>query len=185
MLIDAGARINLPCNLRVRALHLAALNGSSKAVKTLLHLGASCDAADSFGRTPLHYAARAGQVAAAEVLLAAGSDVNAQDRAGATPLAAAARGGHAAVVEVLLRHGGNPGLEDLWGCTPSGTAINKHHYTTAAVFRSSFPVALPSEPDRNDSISGAGTPTGLGDSEGAGDDQDFWGDRLGPAAMQR
>jgi uncharacterized protein len=138
ILLDAGARVDLPCNLKVRALHLAAMNGSLRSLRFLLQAGACRDPPDRFGRTPLHYAAAAGQLKVVQVLLEAGADVNAQDCAAATPLAAAARCGHEVVAKLLLTRGGDASIEDRFGCTPAGIAVKKGYYSTAAACRTSI-----------------------------------------------
>jgi hypothetical protein len=136
ILLDAGARVDLPCNLKVRALHLAAMNGSSRAVKFLLKAGACQNPSDQFGRTPLHYAAAAGHFQVVQVLLEAGADINTQDCAAATPLAAAARYGHEQVANLLVARGADTSIEDRFGCTPAGIAVRMGHFNTAAACRS-------------------------------------------------
>ena len=135
LLIEAGARVDLPCNLRVRALHLAAVNGSAKAAEFLLKVGANPNPPDQYGRTPLHYAAGVGHSNVVNIILAYGGNADAQDCVAATPLAAAARGGHIEVVGTLVSSGGNVRLEDRFGCTPSGAAVKKGHFAAAALCR--------------------------------------------------
>jgi hypothetical protein len=139
ILLDAGARVDLPCNLKVRALHLAAMNGSLRAVKFLLQAGAYRNPIDQFGRTPLHYAAAAGQLKVVQVLLEADADMNAQDCAAATPLAAAARFGHEEVASLLVARGADVSIEDRFGCTPTGIAVKMRHFSTAAACRTRDP----------------------------------------------
>eukprot|EP00802_Teleaulax_amphioxeia_P009008 Tamp_09022.p1 GENE.Tamp_09022~~Tamp_09022.p1 ORF type:complete len:585 (+),score=132.13 Tamp_09022:51-1757(+) len=61
----------------VTALHRAASNGHTRAVRELIRLGADVDEVDSaWGRSALHMAARGGHVSTVKALVAAGANVN-------------------------------------------------------------------------------------------------------------
>lgn len=70
-------------------LHIAAREGDSERVRSLLREGADVHALDDLGRTALYYAAFARCAEAVTALLAAGSDPNRGDEGGVTPLMAA------------------------------------------------------------------------------------------------
>jgi hypothetical protein len=135
MLVNSGARLDLPCNLRVRAMHLAAINGSSRAVTFLLNSGANPQPADQYGKTPLHCAASAGHLNIVKQLLAAGVNIDAKDFTASTPLASAARNGHTDVVRLLVSYGADVQIEDRLGDTACGSAVKKGHFASAAACR--------------------------------------------------
>ncbi|CAE8624951.1 unnamed protein product [Polarella glacialis] len=68
------------------ALHVAAANGASKALRCLLAAGMDPNAGDGFQERPLHYAALAGMVDAAALLLAALADPLCESQFGETAL---------------------------------------------------------------------------------------------------
>ena len=71
----------------VTALHRAASNGHTRAVRELIRLGADVDEVDStWGRNALHMAARCGHVSTVKALVEAGADVNLTCRRGMTVL---------------------------------------------------------------------------------------------------
>ena len=92
-------------------LHLAATNGDSGPLKTLIAAGADVNARDKEDNTPLHMAAYAGKSEAARLLLEAGADVNAKSTGGRTPLSLARK----------ARADETAGIISLWvlkGCKP-------------------------------------------------------------------
>lgn len=84
-LLEFGAEINARNNLGQTPLHVAALQGNSNIVESLLKSGAALNSRDN-GETPLHVARKTGVVI--ELLLEYGVDVNIKNENHETPLAA-------------------------------------------------------------------------------------------------
>jgi serine/threonine-protein phosphatase 6 regulatory ankyrin repeat subunit B len=87
------------------ALHIAASNGASNIVETLLDAGASCDARDNQGWTPLMFSIQEKHLEITRLLLDAGSEVHATDSQGRTALMQAANVGNMQAAELLIQHG--------------------------------------------------------------------------------
>jgi ankyrin repeat protein len=85
------------------ALCIAASNGYTQIVKTLLANGADVNIKDRdvHDRTALILAADNGHTEVVKVLLANGADVNSKDEFGFTALACAKKGGHMQIVSLL------------------------------------------------------------------------------------
>jgi|GEM_PF-1189769 len=103
-----------PMNFRVEVraeagygseLILAAKNGNTGRVRSLLEAGSDLEARDENGLTALMWAIRERRKDIAELLLAAGADVNARDLDGQTTLMWAASQGYLEIVQALLRIG--------------------------------------------------------------------------------
>jgi ankyrin repeat protein len=96
------------------ALMLAAFNGHTETMKTLLAAGAEVDLRDTgSNRTALMFAASGPFPAAVRLLLENGADVNAVDGVERfTPLMFAAAEGLSPVVDILLEHGADPAMKD-------------------------------------------------------------------------
>ena len=78
-----------------RPLRLAAEEGQTDTIKSLLANGADVNAKGLFGWTPLHLAAQYGHKEIVEYLIEkGGADVNAKGKYGLTPLHLAAQYGH-------------------------------------------------------------------------------------------
>ena len=92
-------------------LAIAAVNGLTVAVGTLLAVGAECN-------TALHHAARGGHQATVRLLLDQGAHINARDIAGKTPLHRAAFCGGEATVGLLLDYGADIKAKDSNSQTP-------------------------------------------------------------------
>jgi uncharacterized protein len=107
LLIRAGAKVNAANYLGATPLWLAAENGSSVMVRTLLEARADPNLALLSGETPLMTASRAGNADVVRQLLAKGADVNAKERSygNQTALMWAVSERHSTVVEALLSHG--------------------------------------------------------------------------------
>ncbi len=103
------------------ALHLAAGNGRTGVVATLLDRGADVDSRDAIGATPIDWAVLSSRLEVVSLLLARGASVNARDFAGATPLHWAARNRtrtNKDVITLLLRFGADVNARDGNGNTP-------------------------------------------------------------------
>lgn len=91
--LAAGDDVGLADGQGFTALHFAAQQSQTEAVRELLEAGAPVDAQDRFGNTPLWRAVfdSRGEVATVELLLRAGADPNSVNSAGATPRDLASR----------------------------------------------------------------------------------------------
>lgn len=93
-------------------LYLAAEQGDTRKVGSLLKQTGNPDQQDDCRWTPLMRAAQNGHLEVAEMLLAAGADVNAIDKGGYTVLMVAAGGGNPDILRLLLRHGARLDAQD-------------------------------------------------------------------------
>ena len=93
-------------------LQLAALQGDSAAVVSLLSEGADPNAGDAYGWTSLHFAVPLAGSGIVSALLEAGADPNRQTVGGAISLHLAARQSTLAVVSALLGAGADPNARD-------------------------------------------------------------------------
>lgn len=100
---------------------LAAGNGHSSVIETLLEAGAGVNIrcawrSTSLRRsTALHFAARSGHNWAVNALLRGGAETDATGTYGHTPLVAAGREGHCSVVETLLAASADPNIRSNSG----------------------------------------------------------------------
>ena len=87
--------------------HIAAQNGHSKVVQTLIENGADTDKAKAVdGAKPVFIAAQHGHKEVVNTLIDAGADIDkAKLNTGPTPLHIAAQNGHVKVVHTLLQNG--------------------------------------------------------------------------------
>ena len=112
VLLDAGARPNLPTEANHTALNHAVVAGSLPIVKLLIERGADVNIVptkDSLDGTPLMNAAGHGRADITQVLLAHGADVDFVDPIHrTTAIAFAAFACHAAPIPVLLEYGADP-----------------------------------------------------------------------------
>ena len=97
---------------KLMPLQLAALDGDSAAVSSLLAGGADPNATDAYGWSSLHFAAPMAGPAVVSLLLAAGADPNQRTAGGGTALHLAASQAPLAVVSALLRAGADPNARD-------------------------------------------------------------------------
>ena len=105
--------------LQNTALHLAAENGKTEAVRLLLKYGADPNKrrADENGRSPLHLAAGKGYPEVIEVLLANGANLNQTGNMGMTALYRAITLGQLEAAQTLIFHGADVHIPDLFGVT--------------------------------------------------------------------
>ena len=141
--IQRGARIDDMGHSGKTALHYAAEEGLSRAIRLLLEHGSDVNAIISrgdiysSGLTALHLAAKHGQTVAIQLLLDHGSDINAftsgrnGDYSGLTALHIAARNGHTGAVQILCEHGARVNEESKCdACTPLHMAAKHGHPDT-------------------------------------------------------
>eukprot|EP00240_Pyramimonas_obovata_P001721 CAMPEP_0118933626 /NCGR_PEP_ID=MMETSP1169-20130426/12088_1 /TAXON_ID=36882 /ORGANISM="Pyramimonas obovata, Strain CCMP722" /LENGTH=499 /DNA_ID=CAMNT_0006876409 /DNA_START=128 /DNA_END=1629 /DNA_ORIENTATION=+ len=88
------------------ALWVAASEGYSEVVTSMLNLGADPNQPNNYQRTPLMAAALQGHAATCEILITNGADATLADENGETALYMASNNGHAGVVEVILKSAG-------------------------------------------------------------------------------
>lgn len=84
---------------------LAARNGQTARVQTLLQEGAAVNSRDRNGDAPLNMAAAKGNAILVDILLKAGADANLANLAGVTPLMGAAYSNHGDIFKQLLAAG--------------------------------------------------------------------------------
>ncbi|TAL28215.1 MAG: hypothetical protein EPN97_15285, partial [Alphaproteobacteria bacterium] len=96
---------------------------SVKAMRTLLHFGASKEKMNADGHMPLHLAAEREYPEAASLLIESGADMNAKNRDGFTPLMVAAQNGGLETARVLLRRGADQHLQSPAGETALDMAL--------------------------------------------------------------
>ena len=104
-MLDSGLDVNYIYE-GVSLLQLAAEVDNADAVRSLLHRGASVDAADKHGWTALHSAAFSGNDEYVYLILQEGGDHKVQDEEGWTPLDIAAFYKHDKVIKILDPEGG-------------------------------------------------------------------------------
>lgn len=104
------------------ALHAAAREGHSDAIRTLVMLGADVRATNIFGETALHEASSAGKTPAIVQLVSLGADVNIANAVGNSPLHCAAASGHEPAAIALLRLGGHTDAHNGYKMTAADLA---------------------------------------------------------------
>ena len=101
-----------------RDLIIAAGNGETNAVQTLLNKGADVNAQDEFGLTVLMFAAKSGNTTIVKLLLAKGASVNTKSKLlGYTALMNAAGFGNVEMVQALLDKGAEVNMRNNDGTT--------------------------------------------------------------------
>ena len=106
-------------------LQLAAVQGDSPKVNSLLEEGADPKTEDPYGWNALHFAVPIAGSEAVSTLLEAGADPNAATTGGMTPLHLAVRQPSMAVVSALVEAGGDPNLTDGQARTPLHVAAGQ------------------------------------------------------------
>ena len=109
---SAQSKTNIDDPEKVKALHEAALEGSTDKVKSLLREGVDFDAADEDGHTALMYAAFNGHTEVVRILLDLGANTTAIDYAGRTALMYAATGPFPETVKLLIEMKSDPNAVD-------------------------------------------------------------------------
>ena len=98
---DANAAVEMMPGFPTTYLFLAAENGHSDVVKTLLKHKAQVDKPDSFGATPLMAAAAKGNLEIVQALLTSGANPKAKDKDGQDVWANAKEGSNAEVIKLI------------------------------------------------------------------------------------
>ena len=109
------------------ALHMAAENGTVKAVETLIELGANLTSRSSNGHTPLHVAALGKRMPVMKVLLKHGADVDALTKALYSPLHVVASTGSMQMMHELLAWGADVHQRTAVGNTALHLAATQGH----------------------------------------------------------
>jgi ankyrin repeat protein len=107
LLLNMGARVDLPDTDGNSPLHAAADQGSTRVVQMLLDKGADIEMKNSKNETPLYVAAGKGHDIVVTQLLDRGANVDAKEDYGRTALHAASTGDRVTIIEVLLSRGAN------------------------------------------------------------------------------
>src|SRR5688572_6909710 len=106
VLVAAAGSVFLAAPAGDTRLSIAAMQGDTTGVRTLLQQKADVNAAQGDGTTALHWAAYKDDLEMAQLLIKAGADVKAVTRVGAmTPLCMAAKNGSAAIIDVIMKGG--------------------------------------------------------------------------------
>jgi ankyrin repeat protein len=104
-LLEEGANPNVKKSNEMLAVHHAALNGSSQALKILLNAGADCEDTALFEdmyRTPMHLSVMKNSLECLKILLGTKASPNIPDDSGRTALHYASMSGNVKAVEMIL-----------------------------------------------------------------------------------
>ena len=132
-LLEAGANPNTTVTDQkaglksVPVINLAAANGETPILQSLIAAKADIEGKDTTGLTPLMCAAFKGNTATLETLLKAGCAIEARDFSGYTPLMFASNSGHGSCVKSLLTHGADANARDNDNSTPIMFASQHGH----------------------------------------------------------
>lgn len=113
------------------ALHIAATEGHSSIIRTLLEQKCDIQSFNMIAWLPIHCAAERGRYNSVQVLLEYHSPVDPTDKNEQTPLHLAARSGHSDVVKLLLKNDAVINARTLNGENCLDLAISTNQYTTA------------------------------------------------------
>ena len=118
LLLDNGAKPNIPNDFGDSPLKAAARKGHTQVVKLLIDSGADPNRVYGHEDTALHDAAREGQNDVIQMLLHIGADPNIINKDGETPLYNAVRNGNTDMVKMLLDGGTDIDFRNTNGKTP-------------------------------------------------------------------
>lgn len=104
------------------SLSIAASNGHTETVSTLLSRGANNNNKNRKGMNPLLLAVKEGHWNIVERLIQCGADIEQRDQSGRNSLMVAAEEGHVGIMELLLNKGASQIIIDKDGLTPLGWA---------------------------------------------------------------
>jgi ankyrin repeat protein len=130
VLLEHGAKVDIPSSQGQTALMLAANCGHTDCIRLLLECGANPRKQDWEGYTALHFAAMSGRMRwmdpndsrnslneNVKLLIKFGAEVDAKGADGLTPLLIAVKNQEEDLVRLLLAFGANPNLRDKDGCS--------------------------------------------------------------------
>ncbi len=117
ILLEAGAKVDMPDHEGATPLLYAALEGHVDAVKLLVKHGASLNVRTSRGWTPLQASIGHCKIPMVQYLLEQGVDVNQANEDGETALILAAANGQDTIASLLLDHGAKVDEVDNYGWT--------------------------------------------------------------------
>ena len=128
-LADRGVDLHTRCNKvqysGLEGIHVAAMHGHIKVVKTLLRCGAMMEEEDTIFRwRPLHVAARSGQSAMVKFLIENGAQIDARNCGGVQPIHEASVSGSTEVLDALIEAGAATDCSDKNGYQPLHYAAN-------------------------------------------------------------
>lgn len=118
---------------RQSPVHAAVGSNATEALRALLALGSSADAADIAGNAPLHIAVASGSIECMKILILAGASVDTRNKFLEAPLHKAVQGKSALAVTTLLNHGAKTETRDTGGLTPLAVAVLQSAREPAAV----------------------------------------------------
>ena len=119
-------------------IHLAAREGDTRCLSTLLKHGASVDMRTTLGSTALHTALLGGKNDIIKILLETGANVNNVLMYGRTPLHLATASGYINVMALLLQYGADPHQRDDSGNSAIEAARRYGHVAAVEVLRPSL-----------------------------------------------
>lgn len=117
LLVDAGAKPDLPSNDGFCALHFTWLSAAFLKIFLSAKSLSNINIKDIYGRTPLHIRAQHGNAEECQLLIDAGADVNAINKYGDTPLMEAVSWGNSLPIPVLLAAGADINIKNKEGQT--------------------------------------------------------------------
>ena len=123
LLLNLGAKPNIPTGNGQTALHLAINRGLPSVCALLITKGADLNAQDENGWTPLHLAAAKDRIDIARILIESGANLQILSTAGGTPLHEAAPSASAEMAQLLLDSGIDPMAKSNDGKTALDHAI--------------------------------------------------------------
>lgn len=122
-LIDAGADVNIPCNVHRTPLQHAAQRGDMKTLRALIDAEADLDAGNLYNVKPVHLAALEGRLEALQELIRAGAEVNSYSAFfGQYPIHVAAMKARMEATQYLIDAGAYTEVLDNDGNTPLSVA---------------------------------------------------------------
>ncbi|MCL5436678.1 MAG: ankyrin repeat domain-containing protein [Candidatus Dependentiae bacterium] len=125
LLIDHGAKLDVPDHEGNTALHWAVRSGKLAATRALFEAGAALDHQNRDGNTPLHLAVQEGFYDLMRYLAYHWADPNVQNRTGKTALHLAVKMGKPKTVEYLLENGADVHTRDRRGRTVLRIAVTQ------------------------------------------------------------
>lgn len=118
LLLNMGAKVDLPDTDGKSPLHAAAAQGYARIAQILLDKGAGIEMRDSDNQTPLYVAAGQGHETVSTLLLDRGANVESKNKDDRTALHAASMSGNANVVKALISRGANLESKTMTGDVP-------------------------------------------------------------------